>query len=93
MSQPPSSSTIIILKSTYLAMLFTFPVMQTASSVRYPKINNIAKEVVFANHGDKKLKFGLFHSGEDVEHSGIEFIEISKIFAMQTDFFLWGRIM
>ena len=39
------------------------------------------------NNGDRKMKVGLLCGGEDMEHISIDFVEISKIVAVQDAFF------
>ena len=40
-----------------------------------------------ANNGVRRLKFGLFDSGDNGEHNGVSLVEISKIFVTQHNFF------
>ena len=47
------------------------------------RINNTAKYADSANNCVRKMKFGLLDGGEDAEHNGVGFVEITKISAMQ----------
>ena len=49
--------------------------------------NNIVKEANFLNDGVIEMKCGSLDGAEDGEHSGIYFVGISKIFAVQDAFF------
>ncbi len=61
--------------------------MHTASSRRQLK-NNIAKYANFRNNVATEVEFHLFGGGEDGEHSGVCFVEISKLFLALAQFSL-----
>ena len=45
-----------------------------------------------ANNYTREVEFGLLNGGEDGEHTGDGFLEVSKIFAMQSAIFFVGII-
>ena len=63
-------------------------------TVHHLKKNNIAEYINLTNNGARKIKYSSLDDGEDGEHSGIDFVKISKIFAVNyTFFFEWCHLM
>ena len=82
-----------LLKLAYLATRFILQQTHTARNVVSWRINNIVKWANSANNGAREMEFGSHDGGEDGEHNGAGFVEISNILMMQDSFFFWYNIV
>ena len=76
----------LLLKLTYLAVLFDFKLTYTARHCFNSKINNIAKKANFTHNITTNVEFDLLDGRELDEYKGVSFVKTTKIFSTQDPF-------